>query len=63
MSFKVFLQLLYDELSKLKDVSKHDLFARLETVSNNYESALKLLEVGKKIGRCNDTPYKLKYWF
>lgn len=63
MNFRAYLLLLYDELSKLRVVSKSDLFSRLGDISGDYERGVKLMQLAEKAGRSNDVPYALRYWF
>lgn len=63
MNFRAYLVLLYDELSKLRVVTKSELFSRLADISGDYERGVKLMQLAEKAGRSNEVPYGLKYWF
>ena len=62
MNFKEYLDLLYDDLNKIRACKKADLCERLSTVTEDYDKAVRLWQVAAKIGKDNTVPHELKYW-
>ena len=64
LNFKVYLELLYQDLDKIK-VGKYkyaNLFQKLEDIHENYDKAVRLWQVAGQLGQSNEVPPNLKYW-
>mgnify|MGYP001194494717 FL=1 len=56
-----YLDCLYEDLPEMKE--KANFGVRISDLKNNFKKVRKILEVAETIGRQDDVPYQLKYWF
>jgi len=56
------LELLFEDLNRIRPVKTTDLFKNIEEVHEDYNRAVKLWQVAAKIGKYNEVPYDLRYW-